>query len=181
MKPTIEIVLNRFKIDDVGRIIYKDDIIGGNGTILARIGQPVAIKRSGTIEFRISGVRYSLPACEVSFVLYHNKFPHKSSVMQIVIKPNAENPSDYRYRNLIYTTNSDIQESGKMRVSFCNGWQAKRYMNKTKRCQIRYFHTKEMAERFSNRLHRWMLKAAYRDFWRHVGIDISTKNLDSLA
>lgn len=176
MWPSEDIVESRFAINESGRIAYRSDVIAGNGAVVCKSGQLVRIKECGSVEFRIGKVRYSLPAGAVAFCLAYRKLPAKT-VMQIVIQPSADRPDDYRTENLRYTTNSDIQEAGGMRVAFCNGWQAKRYISKTGGVAVRYFQTQKEALRFAAILHRWMLKTAYREFWANVGIAADVRSI----
>lgn len=172
---TAEDILDRFALDDGGAIVYANDIFGGHGCLSRRKGERVAlISQSGVrIQFRRNGVATSLDAGSVAFVLAFGKLPKKT---RTVIRIATTTPNDYRSKNLCFTTVSDIAERGGMRATK-DGEQWVAVIQKGKKKIRRRFAAKEQAQAFAWRLHRFMVRAAFREFWGHVGLDASVADL----
>lgn len=166
-KVSAESILDRFRLDENGAFIYARDI-HSSGAIRKREGEKVRIRIARKVKglhFRENGKRFWVSAGAAAFVVAYGSLPVHPGV--VIIKPSDRMPDDYREENLTYTLMSDTKHKGSMRVRSCkNGFQSQIYVNGVR--IVRFFRSKNDAERFASRLHRFSARKVLREFWSGI-------------
>ena len=165
-------ILDRFRLNENGEIVYARDMIGGNGTISKREGQLVTInyrarKEMYRVTFSINGQSHQVAAGKIGFALEYGILPPSDCGMQIVVRSSDSRPRDFRSCNLIYQAKSDLHERGMMRVhKYRDEWRAQHKFGT--KAKYRTFETQDKAIRFAAIYHRWRVKSAMASFWSRV-------------